>query len=46
MFVETFEGLAKVGIEALKITSTISINGVAAALRDTTGGTAAATIEL
>jgi hypothetical protein len=46
MFVETFEGVAKVGIEALKITSTISINGVAAALRDTTGGTAAATIEL
>jgi len=46
MFVETFEGVAKVGIESLKITSTISINGVAAALRDTTGGTAAATIEL
>ena len=46
MFVETFENVAKVGIEALKITSTISINGVAAALRDTTGGTAAATIEL
>lgn len=46
MFVETFEGLAKVGIESLAITSTISINGVAAALRDTTGGTAAATIEL
>ena len=46
MFVETFEGVAKVGIESLAITSTISINGVAAALRDTTGGTAAATIEL
>lgn len=46
MFTETFENVAKVGIEALKITSTISINGVAAALRDTTGGTAAATIEL
>ena len=46
MFVETFEGLAKVGVESLKITSTISINGVAAALRDTTGGAAAATIEL
>jgi hypothetical protein len=46
MFIETFENVAKVGIEALKITSTISINGVAAALRDTTGGTAAATIEL
>jgi chemotaxis protein histidine kinase CheA len=46
MFVETFENVAKVGIESLKITSTISVNGVAAALRDTTGGTAAATIEL
>jgi chemotaxis protein histidine kinase CheA len=46
MFVETFEGLAKVGIESLKITSTISINGVAAALRDTTGGATAAAIEL
>jgi chemotaxis protein histidine kinase CheA len=46
MFVETFEGLAKVGIESLKITSSISINGVAAALRDTTGGATAAAIEL
>jgi chemotaxis protein histidine kinase CheA len=46
MFIETFENVAKVGIESLKITSTISINGVAAALRDTTGGAAAATIEL
>jgi hypothetical protein len=46
MFVETFENVAKVGIESLKITSTINVNGVAAALRDTTGGTAAATIEL
>lgn len=46
MFIETFEAVAKVGIESLKVTSTISINGVAAALRDTTGGTAAATIEL
>ena len=46
MFTETFENVAKVGIESLAITSTISINGVAAALRDTTGGTAAATIEL
>ena len=46
MFVETFENIAKVGIESLKITSTISVNGVAAALRDTTGNTAAATIEL
>ena len=46
MFVETFEGIAKVGVESLAITSTISVNGSAAALRDTTGGTAAATIEL
>lgn len=46
MFIETFEGIAKVGVESLAITSSISVNGVAAALRDTTGGTAAATIEL
>ena len=45
MFVETFENVAFVGIEALKITSTISVNGVAAALRDTTGGASAAAIE-
>ena len=45
MFVETFEGVAFVGTEALKITSTISVNGVAAALRDTTGGATAAAIE-
>ncbi len=45
MFVETFEGIAFVGVEALAITSTISINGVAAALRDTTGGATAAAIE-
>ena len=45
MFVETFEGIAFVGTEALKVTSTISINGVAAALRDTTGGASAAAIE-
>jgi hypothetical protein len=45
MFVETFEGVAKVGVEALKVTSTISVNGVAAALRDTTGGATAAAIE-
>jgi len=45
MFVETFEGIAFVGTEALAITSTISINGVAAALRDTTGGASAAAIE-
>jgi hypothetical protein len=45
MFVETFEGIAFIGVEALKITSTISVNGVAAALRDTTGGATAAAIE-
>jgi hypothetical protein len=45
MFVETFEGVAKVGIEGLVVTSTISVNGVAAALRDTTGGATAAAIE-
>lgn len=45
MFVETFEGVAFVGTEALVITSTISVNGVAAALRDTTGGASAAAIE-
>lgn len=45
MFVETFEGVAKVGVEGLKIASTININGVAAALRDTLGGLTAATIE-
>jgi len=45
MFVETFEGVAKVGIESLAVTSTISVNGVAAALRDTTGGATAAAIE-
>jgi hypothetical protein len=45
MFVETFEGVAKVGVESVKVTSTISVNGVAAALRDTTGGATAAAIE-
>lgn len=45
MFVETFEGVAKVGVESLAVTSTISVNGVAAALRDTTGGASAAAIE-
>ena len=45
MFVETFEGLAFVGIESLKITSTIAVNGSAAALRDTTGGATAAAAE-
>jgi chemotaxis protein histidine kinase CheA len=45
MFVETFEGVAKVGVESLKVTSTISVNGSAAALRDTLGGVTAAVIE-
>ena len=45
MFVETFEGVAKVGVESLEVTSTISVNGVAAALRDTTGAATAAAIE-
>ena len=46
MFIETFENVAKVGIESLAITSSLSINGVAAALRDTTGGATAAAIEI
>lgn len=45
MFLETFENVAKVGIESLKITSTINVNGAAAALRDVLGGVTAATIE-
>ena len=45
MFVETFEGVAFVGTESLAITSTINVNGVAAALRDTTGGATAAAVE-
>ena len=45
MFIETFEGVAFVGVESLKITTAISVNGVAAALRDTTGGATAAAIE-
>jgi hypothetical protein len=45
MFVETFENIAFVGVESLKVTSTISVNGSAAALRDTTGGATAAAIE-
>ena len=46
MFVETFEGVAKVGIEALAVTQAVNVNGVAAALRDTTGGATAAAIEV
>lgn len=45
MFVETFEGLAFVGVESLKVTSTIAVNGARAALRDTLGATTATTIE-
>jgi chemotaxis protein histidine kinase CheA len=45
MFTETFEGLAMLGIESLAVTSTINVNGSAAALRDTTGGATAAAIE-
>ena len=45
MFVETFEGIAKVGIESLVVTSTINVNGAAAALRDTLGGEAASSVE-
>lgn len=45
MFVETFEGLAFVGIESLAITSTVAVNGTAAALIDTTGGATASVIE-
>jgi len=45
MFVETFEGVAKVGVESLKVTSTINVNGAAAGLRDTLGGVTASTIE-
>lgn len=45
MFVETFEGLAFVGVESLKVTSTIQVNGARAALRDTLGATTATTIE-
>ena len=36
MFIETFEGLAFVGVESLKITTAINVNGVAAALSATT----------
>ena len=45
MFVETFENVAKVGVESLKVTSTININGTASALRDLLGGASATTIE-
>jgi chemotaxis protein histidine kinase CheA len=45
MFIETFEAVAKVGVESLAISTSISVNGVAAALRDVTGGATAAAIE-
>jgi hypothetical protein len=45
MFVETFENVAKVGVESIQVTSTISVNGVASALRDLLGGATAATVE-
>ena len=45
MFVETFEGLAKVGVESLKVVSTFQVNGARSALRDTLAGTASATVE-
>ena len=45
MFVETFENIAKVGIESLQVTSTINVNGTASALRDLLGGLTAATVE-
>ena len=45
MFVETFEGVARVGVESIAVTSTIQVNGARAALRDTLAGTASATIE-
>jgi hypothetical protein len=45
MFIETFENVAKVGVESLKVTSTINVNGTASALRDLLGGASATTIE-
>lgn len=36
MFLETFEGVAKIGIESLRVTSPVAIYGAAAALVDTT----------
>ena len=36
MFIETFEGLAFVGVESLKITTAINVNGIAAALSGST----------
>jgi len=44
MFVETFEGIAKVGVESIKVTSTMYVNGARAALRDTIGTSAALSV--
>lgn len=38
MFVETFEGIAKIGIESLAVTSTFKVTGEAAALTETNEG--------
>ena len=46
MFMESFEKAVKVGVESLAIAANFNVNGVAAALRDSTGGAAAAAIEL
>jgi hypothetical protein len=45
MFIETFENVAKVGVESIQVTSTINVNGTASALRDLLGGASAATVE-
>lgn len=46
MFVETFEGVAKVGVESLKIKSTINVNGVTSASYNTlTGVSGAGSVE-
>ena len=45
MFVETFEGVGFVGIEALAVTSTIKVNGTYALGRDMLGGVASASID-
>jgi hypothetical protein len=39
MFVETFEGVAKVGIESLRVASTLRINGSSSGTRAITAGT-------
>jgi hypothetical protein len=37
--VETFEGVAKVGIESLRVASTLRINGASSGTRAITAGT-------